>query len=162
MTKSTAATTLNEDAVRVLRRFRIVFNAVRTHFRSMEKESGLGGAQIWALSLLQKNPGQGIGFIASSMDIHQSTASNLIKTLVTKQLLNTKQATHDKRAVQLFVTPAGAEKLHAVSGPFEGVLPEALRQLDPSTLHRLDKDLTALIKLLAVDEQAAKTPLAEM
>ncbi|MBT0570780.1 MarR family transcriptional regulator [Curvibacter sp. CHRR-16] len=151
-----------DNATRVLRRFRIVFNAVRTHFRAMEKVSGLGGAQIWALSLIQQQPGQGVGFIANSMDIHQSTASNLVKTLVSKQLLRTEQASHDKRAVQLYVTPLGVEKLKAVAGPFEGVLPDALRQLDPAILSRLDTDLGSLIALLGADEKAANIPLAEM
>ena len=42
--KSTANSA--QDSVtpeQVLRRFRVVFNAVRTHFRQMEKQVGLGG-----------------------------------------------------------------------------------------------------------------------
>lgn len=160
--KSVSDTHREVDSIRVLRRFRIVFNAVRTHFRNMEKASGLGGAQIWALSLIQANPGQGVGFIAGEMDIHQSTASNLVKTLVSKQLLVTEQASHDKRALHLFVTDEGSAKLATLTGPFEGVLPKALEQLPDATLGRLDKDLGALIALLNADEDAARTPLAEM
>jgi len=51
---------------KVLRRFRVVFNAVRTHFRQIEKQVGLGGAQVWALSLIKDHPGIGMGGIASN------------------------------------------------------------------------------------------------
>ena len=51
----------DEPAARVLRQFRQVFNAVKTHFRQVEKTVGLGGAQVWALSVIRDIPGIGIG-----------------------------------------------------------------------------------------------------
>ncbi|HWJ96252.1 MAG TPA: MarR family transcriptional regulator, partial [Telluria sp.] len=47
-------------ATRVLRQFRIVFNAVKTHFRQVEREAGVGGAQLWALSVIERTPGIGV------------------------------------------------------------------------------------------------------
>jgi len=41
-------------ATRVLRQFRVVFNAVKTHFRQVEREAGVGGAQLWALSVIDR------------------------------------------------------------------------------------------------------------
>jgi len=32
------------SSTRVLRQFRVVFNAVKTHFRQVEREAGVGGA----------------------------------------------------------------------------------------------------------------------
>jgi hypothetical protein len=61
----------------VLCRFRVVLNAVRAHFRQMDKEVGSGSAKIWALAVIKANPGLGMSGIASPMEIHQSTASNL-------------------------------------------------------------------------------------
>lgn len=147
---------------KVLRRFRVVFNAVRTHFRQVEKRVGLGGAQVWALSVIANNPGIGMGGIAVSMDIHQSTASNLIKTLVTKKLITMEKSPADRRNVQLHLLPAGKKLLAKVEGPFEGVLPVALGNLPAKTLLRLDKDLGELIALLQADETAAETPLANI
>ena len=43
----------NDEAALALRGFRQVFNAVKTHFRQLENRSGLGGAQIWALSIIR-------------------------------------------------------------------------------------------------------------
>jgi len=156
---------INGDAAntaQVLRRFRVVFNAVRTHFQQIEKQVGMGGAQVWALSVVRDQPGIGMGGMAKSMDIHQSTASNLIKTLLRRELISSSKAPEDRRNVRLHILPAGLEVLEQVPGPFEGVLPEALGKLPPSTLLRLDNDLGELIALLKADEGAGGIPLAEL
>lgn len=147
---------------KVLRRFRVVFNAVRTHFRQMEKQVGLGGAQVWALSVIKANPGIGMGDVASNMEVHQSTASNLIKTLLRKELITLEKAPEDRRNVRLKILPAGSRLLKKVPGPFEGVLPDALSSLSGDTLLRLDEDLGKLIDVLNADEAAEETPLAQI
>lgn len=146
--------------VQVLKRFRVVFNAVRTHFRDMEKQVGLGGAQVWALGIIKANPGIGMGGIAKNMEIHQSTASNLIKALLKRELIVMTKAPEDRRNVCLKILPAGSALLKKVSGPFEGVLPAALGELKESTLERLDQDLSELIILLKADLDAEEIPLA--
>jgi DNA-binding MarR family transcriptional regulator len=150
------------NTAQVLRRFRVVFNAVRTHFQQVEKQVGMGGAQVWALSVVRDQPGIGMGGMAKSMDIHQSTASNLIKTLLRRELISSSKAPEDRRNVRLYILPAGLEVLQQVPGPFEGVLPEALGKLPQSTLFRLDNDLGELIALLKADEDAGGVPLAEL
>ena len=162
MSGYTPSTSENADAAQVLRRFRVVFNAVRTHFRQVEKESGLGGAQVWALSLIRSQPGMGVGDVAKGMDTHQSTASNLVKLLVKKQLVTMTKSLEDKRVVELRITPAGQAVLAQIPGPFEGVLPGALGQLDASTLARLNRDLGQLIGALHADESAGHIPLAQL
>src|SRR5665647_260124 len=152
-----AATPTN--AAQVLRRFRIVFNAVRGHFRQIEKQVGLGGAQVWALKIIRDQPGIGIGGLAKSMDIHQSTASNLVRILLRKELISMTKANQDRRHVELQVLPSGLTVLNLVPGPFEGVLPDALERLPATTLLRLDQDLGQLILLLSADQQAAGIPL---
>lgn len=150
------------STVRVLRRFRLVFNAVKSHFRDVERKAGLGGAQVWALSIVAGRPGMGVGSLARGMDIHQTTASNLVKALLQQGLVLVNRDGPDRRAVQLCVTPEGREVLKRVPGPFAGVLPEALARLDPQTLERLDQDLGTLIALLETDESGAGIPLAQM
>lgn len=150
------------DATVVLRHFRAIFNAVKTHFQQVEKSAGIGGAQVWALSVVQGAPGIGVGDLARAMDIHQTTASNLVRALVESGRLQSARSEADRRAVQLQITELGARTLLTAPGPFSGVLPQALAQLDAQTLARLDQDLQALIKILKTDDQAAQTPLASM
>lgn len=151
-----------DSAAQALRQFRVLFNSVRTHFRQVEKETGLGGAQVWALSLIQKSPGLGVGEVAAGMDIHQSTASNLIKGLLKKQLITLNKSAIDKRVVELRVTPEGKKALKKMPGPFEGVLPDALRRLDDTALSNLNRELAKLVRLLEADEGAGNIPLAQL
>lgn len=150
------------DPAQVLRRFRVVFNAIRTHFQQIEKQVGLGGAAVWALSVVRDQPGVGVGGLALAMDIHQTTASNLVKTLRSKELISLSKDEQDRRSVQLNIMPAGLALLGRVSGPFEGVLPEALGKLPPATLARMDQDLGELIKVLKADDDAAGIPLSDL
>jgi len=162
MPRKNAQETQTIPSSQVLRRFRVVFNAIRSHFKQIEKQVGLGGAQVWALSVVRDHPGIGMGGVAKNMDIHQSTASNLIKTLLRRELISLAKSPQDRRNVHLHVLPAGLAVLGQVSGPFEGVLPLALAKLPQDTLQRLDQDLGQLIVLLKADEAAGGIPLAEL
>jgi DNA-binding MarR family transcriptional regulator len=148
-----------EPAARVLRRFRIVFNAVKGHFRSVERKAGISGAQVWALSVVRAHPGIGVSELARAMDVHQSTASNLLRTLTDAGLVASARAGTDRRAVQLRHTPEGQKILKKAPGPFTGVLPDALQRLDAATLARLDRDLMVLLEALGSKERGAHTPL---
>ncbi len=152
---------IGEPAAQVLRRFRLVFNAVKTHFQQVEKRAGVGGAQLWALSIVRDQPDIGVNDLARSMDIHQSTASNLVKTLIARELIVGAKNGTDRRAVQLRILPAGSAVLRRAPGPLAGVLPQALASLDPNTLKRLDTDLAKLIAALRSDERAANIPLGQ-
>lgn len=152
----------NEQEVRVLRRFRSVFNAVKTHFQQVEKKAGIGGAQVWALSLIDAEPGIGVGALARAMDVHQTTASNLVRSLVEGGLVVSQRSGTDRRASQLSATPAGRRVLARAPGPFTGVLPQALGRLDRDTLKRLDADLLELLSLLEADRRGERIPLSQI
>lgn len=165
-TKTSAAATARDEphqaAQRVLRQFRQVFNAVKTHFQNVEKRAGIGGAQLWALSVIAGRPEIGVNDLAAAMDVRQSTASNLVRGLVEKGLVRISREGPDRRAVQLTVLPPAKRILARAPGPFAGVLPGALASMDPRALRRLEKDLAVLIEALGADERAATTPLADM
>jgi len=148
-------------ATRVLRQFRVVFNSVKTHFRQVEREAGVGGAQLWALSVIERRPGIGVTELSRELDIHQSTASNLIKSLSERGLVTAAREGLDRRSVSLRIAAGGEEVLKSAPLPFAGVLPDALSTLDPATLDRLEEDLGKLIALLEADEASAKIPLSQ-
>ena len=148
-----------DAAARVLRRFRVVFNAVKSHFRAVESNAGISGAQLWALSVVHKQPGVRVGELARAMDVHQSTASNLLKALQEAGLVISDRTGDDKRFVQLTVTPKGLRALSNAPGPFTGLLPEALARLDERTLARLEHDLDQLAGELHTSPRGARIPL---
>ena len=146
---------------RVLRQFRIVFNSVKSHFRQDERDAGLGGAQLWALSAIAQSPGIGVTELARALDIHQSTASNLVRTLAGRGLVASAREGLDRRGVALRALPAADAVLKRAPQPFVGVLPDALASLDADTLARLEHDLALLIARLATDEAAGQVPLGQ-
>lgn len=145
---------------KVLRRFRIVFNAVKSHFRSVETRAGISGAQLWALGVISGRPGIGVNDLAQAMDVHQSTASNLVRSLVDAGMVRSERESADRRVVQLTLTLKGSRALAKAPAPFAGVLPQALKRLDPDTLARLERDLSALLEVLGAGDDA-KVPLGE-
>lgn len=151
-----------EPQVRVLRRFRLVFSAVKTHLQQVERKAGVGGAQLWALSVIRENPGIDVNGLAAVMDVHRTTASHLVKAMVTTKLIATEKNGPDRRAVRLRILLKGCRVLGKAPGPFAGVLPQALATLDTKTLGRLDRDLALLTAALHADERAASIPLAQM
>lgn len=151
----------DEAAARVLRQFRHVFNAIKTHFQQVEKSAGVGGAQVWALSVIRQTPGIGVNDLARSMDVRQPTASNLVRTLVEQDMIDVRKDARDRRAVQLHLRPGGMRVLRRAPQPFSGVLPQALASLDDATLKRLEGDLASLIAALDSDSSGAAIPLGQ-
>lgn len=158
------ATEATAQSTRVLRQFRLVFGAVRQHFHQIEKQAGIGGAMAAALGYIQAQPGMRVSELAVAMDVHQSTASNLIKQLVQRGLITAGKGEDDRRSVRLLLQPAGQAVLDKVIGPREGVLPHALSGLPDEALSQLEHGLHALLKQLPVDQKAptARTPPADL
>ena len=152
----------SNSSTRVLRQFRLIFSSIRRHFQTIEKVAGVGGAQIWALSLIAQTPGLAVTQLSHAMDIHQSTASNLVRALLKAGFIHSEKSVNDKRVAELYPLPEGLKLLKKVPGPYTGVLPMALGELAPETLSSLERDLDALIKKLDVDEVSAQTPMALM
>ena len=159
---STAEFPEPEPATRVLRQFRIVFNSVKTHFRQVEREAGLGGAQLWALSVIAQSPGIGVTELARALDLHQSTASNLVRSLSSRGLVAATREGADRRSVALRALPSADELLKRAPMPFAGVLPDALSGLDAATLTRLEADLARVIDALATKTDAAQVHMSEI
>jgi DNA-binding MarR family transcriptional regulator len=158
---SRATADIDDSAGRVLRQFRLIFNAVKTHFQQVEKRTGLGGAQIWALSIVAARPGIGVKDLALAMDVHQSTTSNLVRMLVERGLIVAVREGADRRTVQLKVLPVGRRVLKRAPAPFTGVLPQALAALDARTLARLERDLAQLVPQLKTRARDAHIPLGQ-
>ena len=143
-----------DPALLVLRRFRLVFDAVKRHFRAVEGKAGISGAQVWALSVVADHPGIGVNELAQAMHVHQSTASNLLRLLMAAGLVTSQRAALDRRSVELTVTRQGRKVLSRAPAPLAGLLPDALGRLDAATLRRLDRDLGSLIEQLGAAPRA--------
>ncbi|GHT90611.1 hypothetical protein AGMMS49545_12420 [Betaproteobacteria bacterium] len=149
------------SAMDVLKQFRSVFNAIKQHFQQVEDVCRISGAQLWALAIVVRQPGLRVSDLAKNMAIHQSTASNLIERLVELKMLKKIRSEQDQRVVHLHPTPEGVNVIGKAPQPFEGALPEALRQMTPDEQGQLYTLLGKLISILDTPENG-NIPLAQI
>jgi len=146
-----------------LRKFRVIFGAVRQHFQAVEKACGVSGAQVWVMATLAETPGMRVSQLANALSIHQSTASNLLDKIEKAGLIRRERSSQDQRVVQLYLTEAGQAALERAPKPFTGVLPYALGKLSPEVLNGLSQNLEQVIAgMEMVDIAAADKPLSEL
>lgn len=144
----------------VLQRFRVLIRTAQRHSQWIERQSGITGAQLWALQELFERPGLRVGELANLMALHQSTASNMIDRLETAELVRKERTSADQRVVRLYLTDKGSDLLATAPSPARGVLPEALRMLPPEDLERLQDELDVLLrKIKTMDEGFGMQPL---
>jgi MarR family transcriptional regulator, organic hydroperoxide resistance regulator len=144
----------------VLQRFRVLIRTAQRHSQWIERQSGVTGAQLWALQELHERPGLRVGELANLMALHQSTASNMVDRLETTGLVRKERTAADQRVVRLYLTEQGSDLHAAAPSPARGVLPEALRMLPSDDLERLQDDLDVLLRQIkAMDEGFGMQPL---
>lgn len=147
----------------VLKLFRMIVKAVRSHYQQVEGRAGVSGAQLWALASIAESPGIKVGDLARTLAIHQSTASNLLRRLEALGLVVRTRPSDDQRSVRLKLTRSGADALASAPRPLIGVLQQALSDLTPADLDGLKDHLTVLVKAMKIRDAGARTtPLSDM
>lgn len=153
----------NQLPLHVLKKFRLIFGGVRRHFKQLEASCGLSGSQLWILQEIVRTPGVGVSELADRLAIHQSTCSQLVDKLTKQKLLLKQRSSEDQRRVVLVPAAAASKILLKAPGPVEGLLPNALRSMNASSLLQLDAALDELIHTLALtDGGDAERPLADL
>jgi len=122
-----------------LMKFRLIINLTKRHFKWVERQCGINGAQLWALWEVNRRPALRVNELAHAMAMHQSTVSNLIERLAQAKLLERERAANDQRVVTLRLTESGRQMLKRAPAPARGMLPEALHRLRADELTALDK-----------------------
>lgn len=147
----------------VLKQFRVLLRSIKRHYQWIERECGLSGAQLWALSEISAAPGIKVSVLARELGIHMSTASNLLRRLEELALVERLRIGEDHRVVQLKLTSKGEKILQLAPKPLVGILQQALADLAPARLANLHTDLAELIRLMKfTDENATSVPLSDI
>jgi DNA-binding MarR family transcriptional regulator len=148
----------------VLKRFRVLLRSMEAHYRRVEERSGLGGAQVWALSEIEASEGGlTVGELAEKLAIHLSTASNLVRRLEELKLVTRNRSREDQRVVQRGVTAAGRRKLEQAPKPSMGLLQQALSEMSAGELETLGAELDKLLRRMRhLDRRAGTMVIAEI
>lgn len=150
-------------ALAALMKFRLIVNSSKRHFKWVEKQCGINGAQLWVLWEINQQPGLRVTELAAAMAMHQSTVSNLIDKLARATLVMRARASNDRRVVTLVLTESGKALLKRAPRPARGRLPEALFGLPRNSLVLLDELLERVLQAMGPAEQESmKRPLAEL
>lgn len=160
----TATVSEGDLALQVLRSFRVLMQSARQHFAQTRQQTGLTGAQLWALSEIVAAPNMRLTTLARLLNLHQTTASNLVFDLVSGGLIEKVPDASDRRSINLRATTKGLAALAASPRPHEGVLPTALRNLQRHELEALHIALQPLICRIdpAEVERFAQTPMSDI
>ena len=150
-------------SLQVLKQFRLIYGAVRQHFREVEQTCEVSGSQLWLMQEIGRTPEIGVSELAGRLSIHQSTCSLLVDKLVARGHVTKMRQQDDQRRVGLRLSPLAAKILLKAPGPAEGVLPEALQALPKAVLKALNLNLDDLIGQLRIrNERHAGKPLADL
>lgn len=144
-----------------LKKLRVLVRSAARHSAWIERQCGVSGAQLWIMQELHEAPGLRVGEVARRLSVHQTTTSNLVEGLVRKELVKRSRAEHDLRVVQLSLTAKGEALLDKAPEPGRGLLPEALRRLDPDKLMALNQGLDGLLEVIG-SESGAMEPMPFM
>jgi DNA-binding MarR family transcriptional regulator len=156
-TSSAGRAALELEALQCLR---TIFASARSHDAEVRRSAGIPGSQLWALSEIARAEGMSVNDLADCMALHQTTASNLVNALVERRLIRRVRDSRDQRVVHLHVAADGKRLLKRAPGPYAGLLPDAIRRLDPAELRRLRQSLGVLVGVLRrTAETAAGEPL---
>jgi len=146
-----------------LQHFRLIFKSVKKHFLWVEQQTGVNGAQLWALAAVVDKPGLKVTELANALAIHQSTASNLVDKLVKQKFLRRDRSSEDQRIVFLYPEARGISLVKGAPKPIQGVLPDALSRMTKPELKKLNTLLSSVVRNMKVRDASGKTtPLADI
>jgi DNA-binding MarR family transcriptional regulator len=127
---------LHSTSIHLLRRLRVV-----------DRASGIGPAQLSALSVLVFGGPRSIGELAAAEQVRPPTMSRIVAGLERAKLVR-RRVSQDKRSAQIAATKLGMRILWEGRRRRVEVLASGLRALGPSELQRLDEFVDVIQQVL--------------
>jgi DNA-binding MarR family transcriptional regulator len=117
----------------------------------VDVESGIGPAQLSALSVLVFGGSATLSRLAEAERVTPPTMSRVVKALAEAGLVRKQPSGRDRRSIRITATPAGRRLMQAARQRRIRALAERLETLPP-------QDLAALARAAALMEQVAVAP----
>jgi len=118
---------------------------------STQEEAPEAGPAAATLALLNHEPGMSIERLRRSLGLSHPGAVRLVDRLVSEGVVERRQAENDRRAVALYLTPAGNATCASVLAARQTRVADALELLDPTEREILGRLTEKLLKGLVKD-----------
>ena len=134
----------DDGATAALVELRRVVRALRLADRKVENATGVSVAQLFVMHQLADVPALSIAELADRALTDQSSVSTVVARLVERKLVSRKQASRDRRRVELRLTPAGHKLVLAAPPVPQARMIDALRAMSPAQRAEIVRSLRAL------------------
>ena len=124
---------------------RRLFKAVQVHSKATLRATGLSGPQLWALTLLEAEPGLSLGELARRMYAHPSTVSGVVARLVRRGAVRRVTDPRDRRGVRLSLTPSGRRVLRRCPPPVQVAIHRVLLRMPAGRLRQIKEALSLIV-----------------
>ena len=138
---ATAAVSDERAIARSMNAVRSVVRALRINTRAIESKMGISLAQLFVLQQLADRPASSLNELADRTATHQSSVSVVVRRLVDSGYVSRTTSAHDKRRIEIDVTPTGRGLLADAPSTIQLQLVTSLRRMSVS-------DQTTLADLL--------------
>jgi DNA-binding MarR family transcriptional regulator len=155
-----AGTPAGRDVAEVVRTLRRLFRGIHEYSKAIQKQAGLSGPQVWALTILKAHPGCSARELADRMFVHPSTVTGVVDRLVRKGAVSREVDRRDRRGVRLYVRPAGVRILRRSPPPIQVGLARALAGMSARRLSELRRSLLDLARKTETDR--IRAPLFDL
>lgn len=131
---------------------RRIFQVVNERSKSIERETGLSGSQLWAIKIIAEAATIKPSELARRMYLHPATVVGLIDRLVKKGLVARTRCDKDRRIVQIALTEKGERLLISAPEVPQGLLVRGLENLSKDDVITVANGLAELVRILGVEE----------
>ncbi len=131
--------------------------ALRRGARVADPETPLAVAQLAVLSALAEHPGTRPGQLARLLQMRANTVTTIVNALTARGMISRAIANGDRRAVELTVTDAGQQAVHAWQATNAAVLHLALSTLPASQRRALAAAVPSLDALAQAIDRLAES-----
>ena len=131
--------------------------ALRRGARVASPDNSLAVAQLELLSALDEHPGIRPGQLARQLHMRPNTVTTIVNALAAQGMISRSSTDGDRRAVELTITDAGQQAVHAWQATNAAVLHLALSTLPASQRRALATAVPALDALAEAIDRLADT-----
>jgi DNA-binding MarR family transcriptional regulator len=138
----------DRDGFLALEALRKLVRLLRDSAQTVERRTGVTGAQLFVLRVLAEHPGLSINELARRTMTHQSSVSVVVSRLVARGLCARVPAAEDRRRLIVSLTPRGRLVHRGAPAAAQELIIEAVRGLAPRHRRGLADGLRALTDAL--------------